>query len=152
MSSNAPLSVGRFSLTPPGGWQVASLILLGPPDSGAPGSAGAFQQNLVVVCEKLDENETLDGYVARQTQKLKEQGAMFRPPGPMEKVPFPGGRQAVLFEHVVLGPQGEKVRQMQMVTLKEGTLHALIVSHLDGLPFEAARDDFSGLLRSVSLD
>lgn len=152
MSPSASIAVGRFALDPPPGWQVASLILLGPPDAGAAGAAGPFQQNVVVVCEKLGEEETLEGYVARQTQKLKEQGAMSLPPGPMEKVPMGGERRAVMFEHVVLGPQGEKVRQMQLVTLKDKNLHALIASHLDGLPFEAARETFSALLRSIRLD
>ena len=154
MSQSPSTSVGPISLTPPADWQIASLILVGPADtpSQSPGAAATpFQQNLVVISERVDAGETLDGYIGKQTGKLKDQGLMHRPPGPLEKVAMGGGREGALFEHVVLGPSGEKVRQMQLVSLKGNLLYALIASHLDGLAFEAARATFSGMLRSVKL-
>lgn len=128
--------------------------MVGPPDapsSKAPGAQGNFQQNLVVVSERVEGEETLSAYVQKQTGKLQEQGALHRPPGPLEKVTLPNGREAVIFEHVVLGPSGEKVRQMQLISLKDGMLHAMIASHLDGLPFESQRDSFRGMLKSARL-
>ena len=150
----AHISVGSFNITTPAGWQVASLILVGPPDMAhpsSPGQQGMFQQNVVVVTEPVEDNETVEAYVKKQTEKLKEQNALHRPPGPLEKVTLAGGRTGVLFEHVVLGPGGEKVRQMQLVSLSGGFAHALIASHMDGLPFESQRESFRGILTTVAL-
>jgi hypothetical protein len=154
MASQTEIDLGSFALKAPPQWQIASLILVGPPDApgaGGPGVQGNFQQNLVVVSERIEGNETLQAYVQKQTGKLQEQGALHRPPGPLEKVTLSGGREAVIFEHVVLGPSGEKVRQMQLISLKDGMLHAMIASHLDGLPFESRRDEFRGMLTSARL-
>jgi hypothetical protein len=154
--SSTQIDLGSFAVTAPPKWQIASLILVGPPDSpkgpgGPAGMQGNFQQNLVVVSELIEKTETLQSYVQKQTSKLQQQGALHRPPGPMEKVNLGEGREAVLFEHVVLGPSGEKVRQMQLMTLRSGMLHALIASHLDGLPFEAQRESFRSMLKSAKL-
>ena len=156
MTTQTTIDLGRFSLQAPPTWQIASLILVGPPDvatgpAKSPGVSGNFQQNLVVVSELVEEKETLPAYVQKQTAKLQEQGALHRPPGPLEKVTLGDGRDGLLFEHVVLGPSGERVRQMQLIALKNGVLHALIASHLDGLPFEAQREGFRSMLRSVRL-
>lgn len=147
------IDLGSFSLQAPPSWQIASLIVVGPPDAVAqgPGQQGQFQQNLVVVSEMVEEGETLPSYVQKQTAKLQQQGALHRPPGPLEKVTLADGREGLMFEHVVLGPSGEKVRQMQLIALKDGLLHALICSHLDGLPFESQRDAFRTMLKSVKL-
>ena len=148
------MTVGNFNLPTPEGWHMASLILVGPPDAAnqnAPGQAGGFQQNLVVVSEMVDAEETTEAYVKKQTQKLKEQNALHRPPGPLEPVTLAGGRAAVLFEHVVLGPGGEKVRQMQLISVNSGSVYALIASHMDGLPFEAQREAFRAILLGAQL-
>ena len=147
------IDLGSFALKAPPKWQIASLILVGPPDApgATPGVQGNFQQNLVVVSEMIEKGESLQSYVQKQTSKLQQQGALHRPPGPMEKLSMGEGREAVIFEHVVLGPSGEKVRQMQLMTLKGGMLHALIASHLDGLPFESQRESFRSMLQSAKL-
>ena len=149
------IDLGSFSIRAPAKWQIASLILVGPPDSAkapaSPGAAGNFQMNLVVVSEAIDNTETLQGYIQKQTAKLQQQGALHMKPGPMEKVNLGEGREAVIFEHVVLGPSGEKVRQMQLMTLRGGMLHALIASHLDGLAFEMQSESFRTMLKSVKL-
>lgn len=152
--ADTQIDLGSFTLKAPPKWQIASLILVGPPDQAGPstpGAQGTFQQNLVVVSEMVEKGETLQSYVQKQTSKLQQQGALHRPPGPMEKIALGEGRESVIFEHVVLGPSGEKVRQMQLMTLKAGMLHALIASHLDGLPFESHRDNFRGMLTSAKL-
>lgn len=153
-TTSTSLTVGQFNLPTPAGWHMASLILVGPPDmanQNVPGQASGFQQNLVVVSEPVEEDETTEAYVKKQTAKLKEQKALHLPPGPLEPVTLPGGRSGVLFEHVVLGPNREKVRQMQLISVSGGTVYALIASHMDGLPFEAQRDAFRGILVGATL-
>ncbi|RYF05578.1 MAG: DUF1795 domain-containing protein, partial [Deltaproteobacteria bacterium] len=134
-------------------WQIASIIMVGPPDEAAGQVPGAqnFQQNIVVVSERIPEEETAETYVQKQTAKLKEQKALYAAPGQLEKISVAGSRPAVLFEHVVLGPNGERVRQMQVVSLHAGRMHALIASHLDGPRFAAHRNNLRKILTGVKL-
>jgi hypothetical protein len=148
--TNTQLTVGGFSLPTPADWQIASIILVGPPDTAAPGTP-AFQQNIVVVSEPVAADETVESYVQKQTAKLKEQKALHASPGQLEKVSLPGGRAAAMFEHVVLGPNGEKVRQLQLVSIHEGRMHALIASHLDGPRFAAQRPALRQILTQARL-
>lgn len=143
------LAVGGFGLPLPDNWQIASIILVGPPETET--GQQAFQQNIVVVSEAVEDDETTESYVQKQTAKLKEQKALFASPGQLEKVSLSQGRAGVLFEHVVLGPGGERVRQMQVVCLHEGRVHALIASHLDGPRFAAQRATLRQILTSVRL-
>jgi hypothetical protein len=150
--SNPSIQLNHFSLSTPDDWNIASLIMVGPADEqeeapGVPG--GKFQQNVVVVSEEVEEGETLMKYVQKQTSKLEQQNALHKKPQKMEQVDLGSGRESVLFEHVVKGPNGELVRQMQLLTLKERRLHALITSHLDGLPFETHKEKFRKMLLSV---
>ena len=143
------VAVGGFSLPLPSEWQIASIILVGPAENE--GGQQAFQQNIVVVSEPVEEEETAESYVQKQTAKLKEQKALFASPGQLEKVTLGGGRPGVLFEHVVLGPGGERVRQMQVVSLHQKRMHALIASHLDGPRFAAQRQNLRQMLTSAKL-
>jgi hypothetical protein len=153
MSSDNATRIGSFSLPTPMDWQIASIILVGPPDAAADAAAGqAFQQNIVVVSEPVTPEETAESYVQKQTAKLKEQKALYAAPGQLEKVALGGGRTAVLFEHVVLGPNGERVRQMQVVSLHDNRMHALIASHLDGPRFAAHRAALKQILTAVKVD
>jgi hypothetical protein len=152
MSSDNATRIGKFALSTPQNWQIASIILVGPPDAAADAAAGqAFQQNVVVVSEPVAAEETAETYVQKQTGKLKEQKALYAAPGQLEKVALGGGRSAALFEHVVLGPNGERVRQMQVVSLHAGRMHALIASHLDGPRFAAHRSAFRQMLTSAAI-
>ena len=144
------LSVGGFSLPLPGDWQIASLILVGPSEAQE-GGQPEFQQNIVVVSEGVPNEETAEAYVKKQTDKLKEQKALFASPGQLEKIKLPGGKDAVLFEHVVLGPGGERVRQMQVVSVSNGRMHALIASHLDGPRFAAHRGGLRAILTAAKV-
>lgn len=148
--SSKDLTVGGFSLPLPGDWQIASIILVGPTEAQQ-GAQPEFQQNIVVVSEEVGEDETAEGYVQKQTAKLKEQKALFASPGQLEKIKLPGGRDAVLFEHVVLGPGGERVRQMQVVSVHGARMHALIASHLDGPRFAAHRAGLKAILSAAKL-
>lgn len=146
------LQVGSFALPTPQDWHIASVIVVGPPD-GAPGGAQGqqFQQNIVVVSEPVEDDEQAEAYVQKQTAKLKEQKALFASPGQLEKITLASGHAAVLFEHVVLGPGGERVRQMQVVCVHKGRMHALIASHLDGPRFAAQRSSLRGILTGAKL-
>lgn len=143
------LTVGDFVLPLPSDWHIASLILVGPVDS-APGAPN-FQQNVVVVSEPVEASETAETYVQKQTAKLKEQKALSQSPGALEKITTGNGRSAVMFEHVVLGPNGERVRQLQVVSIDKGRMHALIASHLDGPRFAAQRPALRQMLAAVKL-
>lgn len=147
--SNKDLTVGGFSLPLPGDWQIASIILVGPPESQE--GQQEFQQNIVVVSEEVSGEETATSYVQKQTAKLKEQKALFASPGQLEAIKLPGGKDAVLFEHVVLGPGGERVRQMQVVCVAGQRMHALIASHLDGPRFAAHRAGLRSILTAAKL-
>lgn len=149
MSSS--LQVGGFSLPTPSDWQIASIIIVGPADAAAAPGQQQFQQNIVVVSEPVESDENAQAYVQKQTAKLKEQKALFASPGQLENITLAGGRAAVLFEHVVLGPGGERVRQMQVVCVHDGRMHALIASHLDGPRFAAQRASLRGILTGAKL-
>ena len=145
------LQVGSFSLPTPQDWHIASVIVVGPPDGAGAGPQGQqFQQNIVVVSEPVEDDENAEAYVQKQTAKLKEQKALFASPGQLEKIAL-GGHPAVLFEHVVLGPGGERVRQMQVVCVHKGRMHALIASHLDGPRFAAQRSSLRTILTGARL-
>jgi len=145
------LQVGSFSLPTPQDWHIASVIVVGPPDGAGAGPQGQqFQQNIVVVSEPVEDDENAEAYVQKQTAKLKEQKALFASPGQLEKIAL-GGHPAVLFEHVVLGPGGERVRQMQVVCVHKGRMHALIASHLDGPRFAAQRSNLRTILTGARL-
>lgn len=152
MSSDNATRIGKFQLQTPADWQIASIILVGPPDEAAPAAEEQnFQQNIVIVSEAVAADETADSYVKKQTAKLKEQKALFAAPGQLETVKLSQNREGVLFEHVVLGPNGERVRQMQLVSSHQGRMHALIASHLDGPRFAAQRAALRQILTSAHL-
>ncbi len=43
---------------------------------------------------------------------------------------------------------GERVRQMQLVVIKNGVAHTTIATHLDGISFENVREEFRAMLLS----
>ncbi|CAN0586422.1 unnamed protein product, partial [Laminaria digitata] len=49
---------------------------------------------------------------------------------------------------IIQGAGGERVRQMQLVVIKNGIAHTTIASHLDGASFERARKEFRAMLVS----
>lgn len=147
------IDLGMFSIKTPANWQLASLIMVGPPpdpaDLKSPGVTGAFQQNAVVVSEMVEDSETLESYAQKQAQRLKEQGVTHKPAGGLQKFTLSDGAAAVIAEHVVTGPNGEKVRQMQLITRHGKMIHTVIASHLDGMLFETCRDAFRSMLESA---
>lgn len=136
---------GTFSIEAPGDWSLQTIILAGPPES--PDASRGFQQNLITTLEFVGD-ETADAYLKRQSAAL-DQVQMYRTVvGMPEAVQLAGGQEGLMIEQVIRGQTGDLVRQLQLVVVKEGVAHTLIASHLDGAPFEAAREGFRRVLLS----
>jgi hypothetical protein len=151
------MSFVTFSLETTADWSLSTIILAGPPDKEPPAKGmlttkvvKPFQRNLVATMEHVAPGETAESYVDRQIEGLRQAGVIRQEAGQPEKVPLAGGVEGLVTEQVILGGSGERIRQMQLVTIKDGIAHTIIVSHLDGAPFEAARSEFRKMLLSVS--
>lgn len=148
------ISFGPFSIDATSEWTLSTLILSGPADDGG-GPQGllstkavrSFQQTLVVTMEQVAPNDTPEKYVERQIKGLKEAGVSRTEAKKPERVKLADG-EGLILEQIVVGPTGERVRQMQLVTMKGGVAFVLIASHLDGAAFDKARADFQKLLLS----
>jgi hypothetical protein len=132
---------------------LSSVILAGPRDpdtSGDDGSLRPFQRNLIVTLEQVSVDETADSYLERQERGLGEAGAESGLVGESEEVTTGGGISGLLIERVIVSHDGERVRQMQLVTIKNSVAFVVIASHLDGEPFEAVRQEFRAILESFA--
>jgi hypothetical protein len=145
---------GTFSLEAPQGWTLSSVILAGPVDE-SPGkgmlttkAVRAFQRNLITTMERVAEKETPASYVKQQLDGLREAGVSRQEARPPEPVKLASGHEGLLTEQIILGAGGERVRQLQLVVIKDGIAHTSIASHLDGAAFEGAREEFRRLLLS----
>ncbi|MEX2263956.1 MAG: hypothetical protein WD696_18530 [Bryobacteraceae bacterium] len=151
-------TVGPFSLDVPEAWTLSTVILVGPPPQQQPASgmlrrantALAFQRNLIATMEAVSEAETPESYVDRQIRGLREAGVSQWEANEPEQVQLENGRAGLLTEQVVVGAGGEHVRQMQLVSIKNGVAYTVILSHLDGDQFDAVRDEFRGILLSFT--
>ena len=147
--------VGPLSIDAPQGWTLSTVILSGPPDPPVMDSpllwakqSKPFQRNLVATIEQVETTETAETYVNRQIAGLNAAGVRRLEARGPETVELAGGRTGLLTEQIVIGANGERVRQMQIVAIKDGCAYTLITSHLDGPPFEAARAEFRSILLS----
>lgn len=145
---------GTFSIEAPNNWTLNSVILAGPVDD-APGAGmlttkavQPFQRNLITTLEQVGPKETVETYVKRQIDGLKEAGVPRQEGKKPEKLTLPGGQVGLLTEQIIQGAGGERVRQMQLVVIKNSVAHTTIASHLDGASFERARDEFRTMLLS----
>lgn len=150
------VTFGTFSLDAPKAWTLSSIILAGPVDD-TPGqgmlttkAVQPFQRNLITTLEQVSPQETPEKYVDRQVQGLKEAGVPREQIGSNERVEITGGHPALLTEQVIVGAGGERVRQMQLVVIKDGIAYTVIASHLDGASFERVRGEFRSMLLSFS--
>jgi hypothetical protein len=107
----------------------------------------AFQQTLVATMEQVAANDTPEKYVERQIKGLKEAGVSRTEAKKPERVKL-GSGEGLILEQIVIGPTGERVRQMQLVSIKDGVAFVLIASHLDGAAFDKARASFEKILLS----
>ena len=149
------VSIGPLSIEAPQSWMLSSVILAGPPDPPTSDPAlrwtkppRPFQRNLIATLERIGPAETPESYVNRQIKGLREAGVVREEVRPSETVALQGGYAGLLTEQVILSAEGERVRQMQLVILKDDCAYTLIASHLDGAPFEAVRAEFREMLLS----
>lgn len=156
MSSMPRIQIGPFSLTTPQGWTLSTVILAGPVSEPPPvrgrfdlKEERRFQRNVVATMEQVAPNDTVESYVRRQIDGLREAGVE-REEEKRERVRLDSGLEGLMTEQVVTGQQGERVHQMQLVCIKEGVAHTIIASDLDGERFEGARDEFRAILLSFA--
>lgn len=147
--------LGSFSLAAVNGWTMTTVILAGPVDDVPPGAGmpttkavRAFQRNLVATMEQVEPTLTLEAYAKRQIDGLRQAGVQRTEIGKPERVKLPRGREGLIIEQIILGAGGERVRQLELICIKDGLAHTLIASHLDGVAFEGARKSFRSILLS----
>ncbi len=145
---------GTFSIEAPNNWTLNSVILAGPVDD-TPGAGmlttkavQPFQRNMITTLEQVSPKETPETYVKRQIDGLKEAGVPRQEGNKPESVTLEGGLTGLITEQIIQGAGGERVRQMQLVVIKNGIAHTTIASHLDGASFERARKEFRAMLVS----
>lgn len=153
----ARVTFGSFSLEATSDWTLSTVILSGPIDDASSGAGmpttkvvRPFQQNIVATIEQAEKDTTLESYVKRQVEGLRQAGVSRQEGRPPEKVKLASGFDGLLTEQIIVGAGGERVRQMQLVCIKGGVVHTVIASHLDGAPFEAARSHFRTMLLSFA--
>ncbi len=145
---------GTFTLEAPPNWTLNSVILAGPVDEAPPGAGmlttkavQPFQRNVITTLEQVGPGETAEGYVAAQQRGLDAENVGRKETRPPEKVKV-GGLDGLLTEQTISGMGGERVRQMQLVVIKNGVAHTTIATHLDGISFENVREEFRAMLLS----
>jgi hypothetical protein len=156
MLNNMPrVTLGPLSIEPPDKWTLTTFILAGPLEDEAPRSSllggkrpKPFQRNLVATIEQLTRDETPTAYVERQIQGPK-QAAVSREEAARKDVSLDGGLTGLLTEQVISSPDGDVVRQMQLVCISEGLAYTLVTTHADGQRFEMARTEFLKMLLSL---
>lgn len=150
------VSFGTFSMEAPSDWTLSSIVLGGPveepPGKGMPTTKAVkpFQRNLVVTLERVGAGDTAEAYVKRQADGLKAAGFPRQEMAPPRSVALANGEDGVIVEQVIVGQGGERVRQMQLVYIRDGIAHTAIASHLDGPSFERAREEFEAMLTSFA--
>jgi hypothetical protein len=152
------VQIGAFSVEVPPDWTLSTVIIVAPSDEAATDldelrgpTTTPFQRNFIATMEQVGAAETPENYVRRQLEGLRKAGVERRQVGPLRTVELPvGALHGLLMEQVITGPTGEWVHQMQLVCIKQGVAHTLIVSHLEGEPFDRARDEFEKMLLSFA--
>jgi hypothetical protein len=141
----ARVKFGTYSVDVPQGWTLSSVILSGPIEATQDDTP--FQRNVITTMEVVENDETMRSYAQRQVEGLKQAGVSREGKG-LKEVTLAGGMQALIGEQVILGAGGERVRQMQLIVIKDSIAHTMIASQLDGKRFEAVRREFEKMLLS----
>lgn len=151
------VTFGTFTVDAPPSWTLSTVILAGPVDDN-PAAGGMmttkkarpFQQNVIATLEQVPPTETPESYVKKQLEGLRAAKVDRKEGAKPETVKLQSGGEGLLTEQIVVGPEGERVRQMQLVSIKNGVAHTIIASHLDGVPFEKSRATFRQMLLSFT--
>jgi hypothetical protein len=148
------VTFGTFSIEAGDDWTLSTVILAGPidepPTQGLVSTKAVrpFQQNIVATMEQVEPSMTLENYVKRQIAGLKEAGVQRQDAGKPERLKLASGKDGLVTEQIIIGGSGERVRQMQLVCIRDGVAYTVIASHLDGASFEGARTSFRSMLLS----
>jgi len=149
--------MGPVSLEVGDDWTLSTVVLAGPlPTSGVealdddalPLPAATFQPNLVVTMEQVEGDVTPQIYVRQQLEGLRKAQVMRQTSRAPEIVKLASGRDALLTEQILVGPGGDSIRQLQLVTIKAGVAFTLIASALDGPSYAQDYDRFRRMLLS----
>src|SRR5262245_8952547 len=147
---------GPISLSLPANWPLSIVILAGPPnppqaESRLPIKAPRpFQRNVIATMERVPSTETPYSYIQRQIKGLREAGVEWEGERPPESVKLENVVDGAITEQVITSADGDRVRQMQLVCIKENVAHTIIASQLDGPPFESVREEFRSILLSFA--
>jgi hypothetical protein len=152
--------LGPISLEVRPDWTLSTLILAGPQPGSPPEDAEddrllltegrPFQASLVATMEQVANDVTPEGYVRRQLEDLRKAQVKRHESRSPETVQLAGGREGLLTEQVVVAQAGEVVRQLQLVTIKDGVAYTLITSALDGPMYQREYPGFRQMLLSFS--
>jgi hypothetical protein len=148
------VSIGPFSIDASDEWSLTTVILAGPVDDN-PSNQGMlstkavrpFQQNLVATMEQVEPSETPESYVKRQIEGLRQAQVQRQETAPPERVKLKVG-EGLLTEQRVISPSGERVRQLQLVSIKNSIAYTLIATHLDGATYDKNKAKFRAMLVS----
>jgi hypothetical protein len=153
----ARVKVGPFSVAASEEWTISTLVIAGASESSPEGAgmltakaAKPFQKNIVANLEQVPSHETCESYLKRQNDLLKQAGIARTEIGAPERVALSDGREALLSEQTVLGLEGRRIRQLQLVAIRGGLAHHVVASHLDGKLFEKSRAEFRQMLLSFA--
>lgn len=139
------MNFGSFRMEAPPDWTLSSIALVGPLGDSAP---NAFQRNLFVNMERVGPGDTPETHLEHQIAALAAAGIERAEVSPPESLSLADGRPAVLYEQILMGQGGERVRQMQLIFVKDGIAHTAIASELDGSSFDSVRDELRTMLLS----
>jgi hypothetical protein len=150
------LAFPGMSLEIPSGWRLTTMILTGPeqePDADpqmlTANPSQPFQSNIIMTAEPVGDEETAESYIRKQQEGLLRAALTRRDAAPPEKVTLSDGHDGLLTEQVLMVPEGGWVRQLQLMTLKDGVAYTVIASQLEGEPFRRMREAFRNILLSL---
>src|SRR5262245_25571859 len=109
VQSKARVALGSFSLEATTDWTLSTVILAGPVDEA--GGAGMpttkvvrpFQRNLVATMEQVEPTMTLENYLKRQIDGLRQAGVERTEAAKPERLKLAEGRDGLLSEQIIRG-------------------------------------------------
>lgn len=146
---------GSISVDVSPDWSLSTVVLLGPvlqttdtPLLIQSQAQQAFQHNIVATVEKIGADETLINYVQRQLQGFRQAGVNRQELVAPEDVRLSNSCDGMLWEHMVSGPTGQLVGQIQLVSIKDGFAYTVIASCLYGPSYKKERENLRQILLS----
>ncbi len=148
--------LAHLSIDTPADWSLTMAVVAGPQVVAPPENPeipglepAVFQKNLVVTVERVGAEETIDSYLERVSLGVSQSGFSVTQKGSSEQVKLDNGSDGVVNEQVIVGLDGQRVRQMRLVVFGSGFAFVGIASQLDGLPFSLEREAFRKMLLTL---